>query len=350
MNRLSAISSSALQQMVLKKTAQPALLKVDTHHHYVPDFYAKAVEDAGGDPSGWATPNWSKEHSKEIMERLGVQTAILSVTAPGACILKGQNSYDLARRLNEYGASLRNECPERFGFFASLPSLLDTEAALAEIKYAIDVLHADGVTLFTKYGEGNVYLGHPLLQPIWAELNRREAVVFVHPSSPVDTNRINAKMPQPMIDYPHETTRAAMDMILMGTRQKFPKTTVILSHAGGTLPYLISRVITPLKQVPDTAASVTLGTTYDRAIADLRSFYYDLALSSSKHVLDMLLAMVPHDHILYGSDYPYAPLPAYSAFRDELEKYPMADDIRKDIYSANAIRLIPRLLKLKQSM
>lgn len=79
---------------------QPPQNKVDTHHHFVPDFYAAAVESAGGDPSGWQTPSWSLTRSDAIMSRLGIKTVILSVTAPGACILKGKASYELARRLN----------------------------------------------------------------------------------------------------------------------------------------------------------------------------------------------------------------------------------------------------------
>lgn len=238
--------------------------------------------------------------SKLIMKRMGIKTAILSATAPGACILKGQASFDLARRLNEYASELRDKESGKFGFFASLPSLIDTEAALAEIAYSLDVLHADGITIFTRYGDNHIYLGHPSLEPIWAELNRRKAVVFVHPTHPVDTTTVNPKLPQPALDYPHETTRSAMDMILMGTRSKYPDCKVILSHAGGALPYLITRVATPMRKAPDFAASYRMGTTHDRVLEDFRSFYFDLALSSSPHVMDMALKMIPHDHILYG--------------------------------------------------
>lgn len=103
-----------------------------------------------------------------------------------------------------------------------------------------------------------------------------------------------------MIDYPHETTRTATDMIMMGTWRKYPKCTVILSHAGSALPYLISRVATPLEKVPNFAASAAIGTDHNKAWADFRSFHYDLALSSSTPVLKMVLDLVPHDHILYG--------------------------------------------------
>lgn len=234
------------------------------------------------------------------MKRLGIKKAILSCTAPGACILKGEASYDLARKLNLYAANLRDKFPEKFGFFANLPSLIDTEAALTELTFALDTLKADGVVIFTRYGTGNTYLGHPAIEPIWAELHRRKAVVFIHPTHPVDTTKVNAKLLQPMIDYPHETTRTAMDMITMGTRQKYPDCKVILSHAGGALPYLISRSATPMRKAPDFAAKYIAGTTYDREMQDFRSMYYDVALSASPQVLDMLLRMVPHDHILYG--------------------------------------------------
>jgi hypothetical protein len=109
----------------------------------VPDFYARAVEEAGGDPSGWATPKWSLDSSRSIMQKLGVQTSILSITDPGACILQGKASHELARKLNLESARIRDQEPEKFGFFASLPDILDTQAALDEIQYALDFLKAD---------------------------------------------------------------------------------------------------------------------------------------------------------------------------------------------------------------
>ncbi|CAK7233358.1 hypothetical protein SBRCBS47491_008581 [Sporothrix bragantina] len=323
----------------------PAVNKVDTHHHFVPPFYRQAIEDAGGDPSGWPTPKWSPLATELLMTRLGIKTAILSATAPGACIVKGEASYKLARQLNEYAADMRDKQPDKFGFFASLPCVLDTKATLEEIRYSLDELHADGVTLFTRYGEGNTYLGHKDIEPIWAELNRRKCVVFVHPTHPVDTTKVNAKMPQPMIDYPHETSRAATDMIMMGTRRKFPECKVILSHAGGTLPYLISRLATPLSKAPDFAASYSVGVTHDSVMNDFRSFHYDLALSASPQILDMALKIIPHDHLLYGCDFPYAPAPAYPAFLQELEEYEMSQEQRDMINFGNAFKLIPRLAK-----
>ncbi|GES58204.1 amidohydrolase family protein [Aspergillus terreus] len=307
-------------------------------------LFFHAIEGQGGDPSGWPTPHWSSLSSKLLMERLGVQRAVLSATAPGACILPDRQARaKLARQLNEYAADLRDKEPRSFAFLVSLPDILDTEDALAEIAYGLDTLKADGVTLFTRYGDSNTYLGHPDVEPIWAELNRRGCVVFVHPTHPVDTNPVNSKLPQPSIDYPHETTRTAMDMITNGTRLKYPNCKVILSHAGGTLPYLISRVATPMRKAPDFAVAHQVGTTYAKTMEAFRSFHYDLALSASPQVLDLLLKMVPHDHILYGSDFPYAPAAAYPAFLQDLESYEMVQELRDNINFGNAMKIFPRL-------
>ncbi|KAI0144423.1 amidohydrolase 2 [Xylariaceae sp. FL1272] len=325
---------------------QPLVNKIDTHHHMVPAFYAEAIEQNGGDPTGWSTPGWSPTASKLLMNRMGIKSAILSVTAPGACVvedpLKQQN---LARRLNEYAAALRDEDPYSFGFFASLPDIRNTSAALAEIRYAFDDLGADGVTLFTRYGPGPMYLGHRDFEPVWAELNRREAVVFVHPSHPIDDSLVNAKLLPPVIDFPHETTRSAMDMIMSRTLLKYSETKVILSHAGGALPYLITRMSLPLSKFPDMAARWKVGVDYQDAMRSFRKFYYDVALSSAPQVLSTLLSMVPQDHILYGSDFPYAPAPAYPAFLEALEAADIPKEARDQLNFMNAEKLIPRLAK-----
>lgn len=282
------------------------------------------------------------------MDRHGIQTAILSCTSPGACILKGQASFDLARKMNMYAAKLRDSKPTKFGFFANLPSLLDTEATLSEIAFAMDELKADGVCLFTRYGDSNHYLGHPDIEPVWKELNRRGAVVFIHPTHPVDLNKVNPRLPQPMVDYPHETTRSAMDMLTQGTVRKYTDCKIILSHGGGTLPYLIARVATPLRKAADFGTPYIAGTTYDMFMEDFRRFYFDLALSATTPNMNMLLELVPHDHILYGSDFPYPPPAAHPAMLEQLESYDLSSELRNKINFGNAFALIPRLKERQQ--
>ncbi|KAJ5413817.1 hypothetical protein N7509_000444 [Penicillium cosmopolitanum] len=338
--------------------------KIDTHHHFVPEFYNKAVQNAGGDPSGFPTPQWSPESDEASMEVNGTRTAILSVTAPGPVIAgNDQDARELARECNNYAASLRDQNPTQWGFFAAMPSLLDTEGTLAEIRYALDVLKADGVTLFTRYGPKNQYLGHPAFDPIWQELNSRCAVVFIHPTHPIDPHRVNEIFAQSTVDYPHETTRTAVDLISSGTKRKYPDCKVILSHAGGTLPWLISRVTPSLRGLPFDANAGPKS--YEEWIEDFRSFYYDLALSSSPLILTALLGSVPHDHILYGelpiladrllfelylltflgSDSPYAPAEKIARFKEDLDNFPMDQDLKDKIFFKNALALLPRLDK-----
>ncbi|KAH1594735.1 hypothetical protein KXX34_001855 [Aspergillus fumigatus] len=314
---------------------------IDTHHHFLPDFYAQALEEAGGDPCGWPTPSWSVNGSINLTENVGSTKVILSLTAPGALIAPTDvKRRALARKANEFAAARRDEDPDRWGFFAALPCLLDTEGALAEIRYALDILKADGVTLFTRYGSGNQYLGHPAFKPVWEELNSRNAVVFVHPTHACDTTAVNRFLPLPAIDYPHETTRAAMDMITTNTKRTYSSCKVILSHAGGSLPYLISRVSTVSKEAPATAGM--FGKNAAEIKEDFRSFYFDLALSSSEAVLRMVLDLVPQDHILYGSDYPYAPSDVIVGFKQGLDDVPLDQDMREKIYYKNAEALFAR--------
>ncbi|KAK3317321.1 hypothetical protein B0T19DRAFT_405025 [Cercophora scortea] len=341
------------QQWYLDKTltwpAQPAVNKIDVHHHMVPDFYAQAIEEAGGDPSGWHIPKWSASSSRLMMKHLGIQSSILSVSAPGPMITTNSTSQiALARRLNTYAAALRDDDHAAFGFFASLPDiLLHQTAALSEITYAFDNLSADGVTLFTRYGPNATYLGNPSLEPVWAELDRRAATVFVHPTHPVDVEQVNPYLPLPLVDYPHETTRAAVDMITRGTLKRYPNVKVILSHAGGTLPYVMDRFLTLSRRRPGVVQSLMGGgaATYEEAREAFGRFYYDVALSTAPGVLRLLVESVGAGQVVYGSDFPYAQPSAYPAFLEELEKFDFAPSTRDQVNFANAQKLFGRFGK-----
>lgn len=259
------------------------------------------------------------------------------MTAPGAGVIKGVKSARLARDCNEFGKSLRDKKPQNYGFFAALPDILDTKAALEEIRYAFDELKADGVTLFTRYGDGNYYLGHPDIQPIWEELNRRAAVVFVHPTHPVDTNLVNKTLPQPMIDYPHETTRTAVDLITTDAVRKFNKCKIILSHGGGNLPYLARR---PAVMLKDLGLS---DMTHDHFMENASMFYYDLALTDSTFALPLLRKFAHPSHILFGSDFPYAPEATVKRFSIELSDATLSEEYGEQISRTNALKLFPRL-------
>lgn len=136
------------------------------------------------------------------MKENGKQKPILSLTAP--CATMSATDWEarhLVRKDNEYAAGMRDRHPDKFGLFASLPSMMDIEGTLTKFLYAMDIVNVDGVTLFTRYGDGNNYLGHSMSTAIWAELDKRKAVAFIHPTDQVYLARVNLLLPQPSIDH-----------------------------------------------------------------------------------------------------------------------------------------------------
>ena len=298
------------------------------------------MRDGGGDPLGWDTPEWTLESDQTLCRLIGVNTAILSPTAPGPEIKENfVEGAELARRMNDFCARIRNEDSSHYGFFATVPSPLDVESCIAEIDRAFDTLHADGVVLLTRYGKGNHYLGHPEFQWVWKELNRRKAVVFIHPTHAVDTEAVDAQLPQPMLDYPHETGRTAVDLILSNTLSEAARDCkIILSHGGGTLPMLIARVegLLPFSGLGE------------KSMQQIREeagwFYFDTALSSSDEQLAALIKVAKKGHILFGSDHPNAPVESIEHFTNTLQESKILDEAAlEDIHYRAALDLFPRL-------
>ncbi|KAI0437782.1 hypothetical protein F4803DRAFT_128294 [Xylaria telfairii] len=330
--------------------------RIDVHHHFVPPFYAQALKEGGGDPSGWTIPDWSLEKDIKFNDEENIAFTFLTITAPGAGILShNEEQVRFCRKANEYAAGICSSHPKRYGFFATIPSLLDPVSAHAEIIYAHERLGADGIILYTRYGQGNHYLGHPDFKSTWDLLESRGVVVFVHPTHPVDTSLVNASLPQPMIDYPHETTRTAIDLIISSTIRSHPNVKIILSHAGGTLPYLALRPATMLPYIPSETSSLANGSKekqnclsatelMSNFMEDAQSFYYDTALSNSPLQLALLKDFAHPGHILFGSDFPYAPTPAIRHMNRLLDEYGGKDeDLVYSINIASALKLFPRL-------
>lgn len=179
----------------------------------------------------------------------------------------------LAREVNEDAARLVAGHPERFGFFASLP-LPDVDGALAEIAFAVDDLGADGVVLMTN--TGGTYLGDRRLEPVFAELDRRGVVVFLHPTSPVCWEQSALGRPRPMVEYIFDTARTVTDLLMSNVLVRHPDLSVIVPHCGGALPVLADRVNEFMTQF---LGAQEPGRTSD-AVAQLRRLHYDIAGSA----------------------------------------------------------------------
>jgi predicted TIM-barrel fold metal-dependent hydrolase len=285
-------------------------------------------------------PEWSIASDKAFSDSIGVRTRILSVSTPGVTFISDpEESAAVARAMNEYCASLRDGDPVSYGFFATVPSLEHTDLVLRELRYAFDTLHADGVTLFTSYATPEGYLGHPEYLPVWEELNARKAVVFVHPINNKVAVYFDERLPMPAFDWPHETGRTAMDMILNRRLQQFPDVKIILSHGGGTLASLVKRAT--MLSLPEFGAVMSADDIVDQA----KSFYFDLALSGSDEMLPLILGFAKDGHVLFGSDFPHATAPFSQIHARFIDEYGMEDEKREEIYNGTALKLFPRLRK-----
>jgi predicted TIM-barrel fold metal-dependent hydrolase len=310
--------------------------RIDVHQHLVPPAYAawlrsKGVHDAGGRE----LPAWSADEGLRVMESHDIATAILSVSTPGVRVAPAARddaeARAMARAVNEFAATVARDHPGKFGFFATL-TLPDVDGALAEAEYAFDALGASGVILLANtHGR---YLGEPDDEPLLAELDRRGAVVFVHPSEPPGP-RV-AGVPPFAADFLLDTTRAAYRLVRTGAVRRHPNLKIILAHAGGFLPYASHRLLAALL-AEGGRGPVEL-------LEDLQSFWFDTALSASPAALPSLLAFARPERVLFGSDWPYAPAPAVSYFTARLDAYAALDDAgHAAIDRGNAARLFPRL-------
>ena len=280
-------------------------------------------------------PDWSPEEAIAVMDEVGIATSMLSVSSPGVHFGGDEQAAALARDVNEVGARLVSDHPGRFGLFASLP-IPSVEFALGEVAYAFDQLGADGVVMLTNVQ--GVYLGDEALDPIFDELNRRRAVVFIHPTSPACFERTSLGYPRPMIEFLFDTTRAVVHLILSGTLKRCPDLKVIVPHCGGALPFVASRVDVMSRLIPEVTSQ---GIEPRRHLRDL---YFDLAGFVTEGTLGGLLDLVAPTQLLYGSDWPFTPGPAIKPLADQLDGNPLIDETtRSAMHRDNALGLFPRL-------
>jgi len=214
---------------------------IDVHAHYLPASYRAALLGNGhGQPDGFPQiPDWSAEEHVAAMDRLGIATSLLSISSPGVHLADEQATRDLAREVNEAGRRAVVDHPGRFGLFASLP-LPDVDAAIAEIAHCCDRLDVAGFTLLTNIRR--TYLGDPAFQPVFRELDRRGARLFIHPTSPACWEHTSLGRPRPMLEFFFDTTRTVVDLVLNGTVARHPGIEFIIPHAGATLPMVADRV------------------------------------------------------------------------------------------------------------
>lgn len=302
--------------------------RIDTHQHMVPPAYGQWLKSKGSTAGGLPIPDWSVDGALGLMDAAGIATSILSVSTPGVFLGDVTEARQQARAVNEYAAEVAQRHPGRFGFFASL-SLPDVEGAINEARYALTELQADGVVILANVN--GTYFGDASWMPLMEELNRHKTVVFVHPS--ILPAPAVPGIPAFVADFLLDTTRAAILYAQSGALEQLPDLKVILSHAGGFVPYAaerIARICSPDGQ-------------NEGGIARLRKYYFDTALSSSPYALPSLLAFADPTHITFGSDWPHATQARSMHFARLLDDYPLSAEQRDAIHWRNAQNLFPRL-------
>jgi predicted TIM-barrel fold metal-dependent hydrolase len=311
---------------------------IDTHHHMLPDFFWQETDNAHAPVGGLAPHRWSAESSLSFMDDAGIDVAVVSLSTPGVHVGDHVRAAVLARRCNEFGARLVQAKPDRFGCFACLP-LPAVDASLEELAYALDVLKLDGCVLFTN--ANGVYLGDAVLEPFFEELERRRAVVYVHPNPSPDAIAHSLGLPDNVIDFPTDTNRAVAQMHYTGRFARTPKVKYIFSHAGGSIPYLAARFA-----IIDEMGFIAGGGQRGTAADMFRRMYWDTALSTSEPVLRMLRDVAGLNQVLYGTDFPYLRSDIAVRSKQQVLQSSALDDLeRRAILGGNASRLFPRLAR-----
>jgi predicted TIM-barrel fold metal-dependent hydrolase len=296
--------------------------RVDVHHHVVPPQYAD-------DSMPIKVP--AIETQLQSMDKWQIRTAITSLT-PRVILKNMHRLREVARTCNEFQARMALEHPSRFGSFALLP-LPDVDGALEEITYALDILHLDGVSLFSSVNDR--YLGDPLFDSVFDELNRRNVVVFIHPTHCEAPQETNLGAPPFVVEYVFDTTRAIVNLIFTGTLKRYPDIRLIIAHGGGTVPFLAQRIsmLEGHRKAPEVAD----------VIPTLRALYYEIASTTAGYGLRSLQEVADLTHILWGSDLPFVYGKRLQEEVDHWEAYNgFNTDERMDVEQRNAFRLFPR--------
>ena len=325
-------SPSLLRNPARQAASDEKPFRIDVHFHVVSPAYLKRTArfvdpSRGNAQSESGLTRWTPALAVEEMDKGGIATGMLSISVGGVTLGNDEATRTLVHEDNEFAAKMVQDYPGRFGHFAALP-LPDQDASLKELQYALDTLKADGIALVTSYGDK--WLGDPLFAPVFQELNRRKAIVFIHPTAPTCCAELVPKIPESWTEYDFDTSRAFDSMFVNGTLAKYPDIRFIFTHSGGSLPALSGR----LERLAG-----------DRGLkgvaADIGKLYFDISNAAYPAALDALADVVPVSQMLFGSDYPFVKVAATVDVLKQYTKFSKSD--LEAINRGNALHLFPRI-------
>ncbi len=313
----------------------------DVHCHLLTDEYkAQLRQDGLETADGFPLPDWSVEEQIRFMDETGIAYSLLSLSSPHPYVGDAESCARVIRQLNEAAAEARDRYPDRLGFCAALP-VPDGEAALAECAYAFDTLGAAGVKLPSN--AAGQYLGDPALETLFAELDRREALILIHPNRPVPlAQNVYSAGPVPLYEFLADTTRAVVNLIAANVPLRYPHVRIVVPHAGSFLPAIARRF--------ETIQPILVRTGMQEEPIDVRAnldkLYFDLAGSPTVEMMKLLLSCTDRSRLFYGSDFPFTPA---AVIRQDLQRMteefgadPELAEIVPDVFETNARTLLRR--------
>jgi predicted TIM-barrel fold metal-dependent hydrolase len=303
--------------------------RIDVHHHLFPPAFVASLVDNDHYLARGVARRWTPDVSLKDMDAGAIAKAYTSITAPGFALVKDELLFRVNRESNEFGAKMVTDTRgSRFGFFASLP-LPDVDATLEEIAYALDTLKADGIGLLTSYRDK--WLGDAAFAPVMDELNRRQAVVYVHPTTPDCFRNLMPGIADWVVEFPADTARTLASLLFSNTFARCPHIRFIFAHVGGVLPLVASHFERVVELDANMQKMAPAG-----ALSLLRRQHYDTALRANEVGLHAAVKTVGVPRLLLGTD---APLRESRVQADGLGSYPFTDAERRQIEYENARRL-----------
>jgi len=330
---LATLGASALMPAV---AGAQAPYRIDVHHHIFPRPVLDLQEKLNPAWGRLAPPRTLKEWTPAIMiedmDKNGVAAAIGSPPAPGAWFGDPAAARQIMRAWNEYAAGIVRDHRSRFGFFAMLAPP-DVDGSLKEIEHAFDVLKADGIGLHSNYA--GKYLGEAAFAPIFDELHRRKATVYIHPTFAPCCSNVQPDIRTNLLEFPFDSTRNIVSLLYSGTLSRCSDIRFIVSHGGGALPMMAGRIDLLSEEYKGVKEKIPRGIPYE-----LGRLYSDTAGTTSAASINAVLAVMPRTNLLYGTDFPYLPI---AGANSGLAAIKLPAELLQAIERDNALMLFPRL-------
>lgn len=320
---------------------------IDVHNHFYPPEYLAALEsgdsavkvtiDAEGNPCIHYPGDYNVAvrghrdiaYRQNVLEKEGVDTQVITLTTPGTHVETPATAARLARLVNDAFAKVIAERSPRFTALATLP-LNDVQASIAELKRAMTELRLPGAMVFSNVN--GVALADSRYEPLWAEANRLEAIIHIHPTDPVGVEAMTDYWLMPLVGFLADTTLAAAKLVFAGVPERYPNIKWVLGHLGGAIPYLAERLDRGWEAFPDCRADI-----HQRPTEYLRRFYYD-GVNFDPTAVRLAVDFAGADHVLAASDYPHQ-IGSIAKMKSSLADLRVSDDERKKIMGDNARKL-----------